>query len=190
MAIQKICVYCGARVGKSPVYQEGAIALGKALAKRKINLVYGGSRTGLMKIIADTVMVHGSEAIGVLPTHFSHQEPAHHEITQLHYVDGLHERKAMMESLADGFIAMPGGIGTFDEIFDTMCCGYIGIHKKPVGLLNINGYFTPLLAMLGHATQEGFIPEGRLPFLHVASDPDTLLEMMGAPYDEPPPIIG
>jgi uncharacterized protein (TIGR00730 family) len=185
MAIQKICVYCGARVGNNPVYQEGAIELGRALAQRKIDLVYGGSRVGLMKIIADTVMGHGTQAIGVLPTHFSHQEPAHHEISQLHVVDGIHARKAMMETLADGFIAMPGGIGTFDELFEIICWGYIGLHRKPVGLLNINAYFVPMLAMIGHAVEEGFLPQGSLPFLHVAEDADTLLDMMGATHLEP-----
>lgn len=176
--VNRICVYCGSRMGSKPRYEEGARALGESLVKHGIGLVYGGSRVGLMNILASTVMLHGGEVIGILPANLLHVEPEHNSITELHYVETMHERKALMETYADGFIAMPGGIGTYDELFEIITWHHLGIHNKPIGALSIDGYFDPMFALLRHGVDEGFILPAVLDNLIVDDIPASLVEMM------------
>ncbi|SES21699.1 hypothetical protein SAMN04487944_12424 [Gracilibacillus ureilyticus] len=157
--MKSIAVYCGSSLGNSEVYKKGAVELGKELAKRNITLIYGGSSVGLMGVIADTVLEAGGEVIGVIPTVLSDKEIAHQKLTQLYTVSTMHERKAKMAELADGFIAMPGGAGTLEELFEIITWGQIGIHNKPIGLLNIHNYYKPLSHLLDHMVTEGFLKE-------------------------------
>jgi uncharacterized protein (TIGR00730 family) len=150
-----ICVYAGSS-DVEVHYQQAARDLGKELAARGWGLVYGGARIGLMGIVADTVLAEGGEVIGIIPDGFP-QEIVHKEITTVYEVKTMHERKAMMSDLADGFVALPGGLGTYDELFEILSWAQLGIHRKPVGVLNASGYFDPLLALLHHTTNNGFM---------------------------------
>jgi uncharacterized protein (TIGR00730 family) len=154
----RICVFAGSNSGIRQEYQLAARALGKELVRRGLGLVYGGASVGLMGIIADEVLEYGGEVIGVLPKGLFQREVAHANLTALHEVSSMHERKALMADLSDGFIALPGGFGTFDELFEITTWAQIGLHTKPIGLLNVAGYFNPLLALVAHASTEGFIP--------------------------------
>ena len=155
--MQRICVFTGSNYGNRPEYRRAAQELGEELARRGLGLVYGGASVGLMGVVADTVLANGGEAIGVIPGGLFKREVAHRGLTQLHEVGSMHERKALMADLADGFIALPGGLGTFDELFEIISWAQLGLHNKPIGLLDEAGYFTPLLALIHHATGEGFI---------------------------------
>ena len=154
----RICVFAGSNPGIRHEYQLATRALGKELVRRGLGLVYGGASVGLMGIIADEVLEYGGEVIGVLPKGLFQREVAHANLTALHEVSSMHERKALMADLSDGFIALPGGFGTFDELFEITTWAQIGLHTKPIGLLNVAGYFNPLLALVTHASTEGFIP--------------------------------
>ncbi len=154
----RICVFAGSNPGIRQEYQLAARALGKELVRRGLGLVYGGASIGLMGIIADEVLEYGGEVIGVLPKGLFKREVAHADLTALHEVSSMHERKALMADLSDGFIALPGGFGTFDELFEITTWAQIELHTKPIGLLNVAGYFNPLLALVTHASTEGFIP--------------------------------
>lgn len=168
--MKRICVYCGSSFGNDPVYLKYAQELGKDLICRGIGLVYGGGIPGLMGAIADAAIKAGGEVIGVIPQSLLDKELGHKGLTQLHVVRNMHERKALMAELSDAFIAMPGGLGTFEEIFEAVSWGQLGIHKKPCGLLNVNGFYDPLLEFLNRATSDGFIyPEHRAMLL---SDPE------------------
>jgi len=178
MELKSICVFCGSRMGARPEYLEGAKALGAELARRGITLVYGGTTVGLMGAMADAALAGGGKVVGILPRVLSDREIAHPGLTELHLVDSMHTRKAMMAERAEAFIAMPGGIGTFEELFEVTTWAQLGIHHKPIGLLNVADYFTPLLAMMKRAVDEGFIAEaGAQPF---ACDPSpaSLLETL------------
>jgi uncharacterized protein (TIGR00730 family) len=153
-----VCVFAGSSPGKRPIYQEEALKLGQALVARGLALVYGGGSVGLMGILADAVLAAGGEAIGVIPQGLLLREVAHQHLTKLYTVKSMHERKALMANLADAFMALPGGFGTFDELFEIITWAQLGIHQKPIGLLNVANYFTPLLALIQHASNEGFIP--------------------------------
>jgi uncharacterized protein (TIGR00730 family) len=155
--MQRICVFAGSNYGNRPEYRQAAQALGQELAARGLGLVYGGASVGLMGVIADSVLANGGEAIGVIPRGLFKNEVAHSGLTRLHEVSSMHERKALMADLADGFIALPGGLGTFDELFEIISWAQLGLHRKPIGLLDETGYFTPLLALIRYATEEGFI---------------------------------
>ncbi|HEU0003747.1 MAG TPA: TIGR00730 family Rossman fold protein [Ktedonobacteraceae bacterium] len=155
--MRRICVFTGSNLGKRPEYKEAARALGQEMAARGIGLVYGGASVGLMGVIADTVLAGGGEAIGIIPRGLFRREVGHQGLTKLYEVESMHERKALMADLADGFIALPGGYGTFDELFEIITWEQLGLHTKPIGLLNVAGYFTPLLALITHASKEGFI---------------------------------
>lgn len=157
--MKHIAVYCGSRKGKSLAYEEGARELGKELAKRNITLVYGGSSTGLMGSVADAVLDTGGKVIGVILIFFVEQEVAHQNLTELITVESMHERKAKMAELADGFIALPGGPGTLEELFEIFTWAQIGIHQKPIGMLNIQQYYQPLAKWLDHMVSEGFMKE-------------------------------
>ena len=155
--MRRICVFTGSNTGNRPEYKEAAQALGKEMAARGLGLVYGGASVGLMGIVADAVLAGGGEALGVIPRGLFRREIGHKGLTQLYEVESMHERKALMADLADGFIALPGGYGTFDELFEIITWGQLGLHSKPIGLLDVVGYFAPLLAFIAHASKEGFI---------------------------------
>ena len=176
--MQNIAVYCGSGVGKNPAFEQGAKNLGKVLIERNHGLVYGGGNVGLMGIIADELLAGGGHVIGVIPQALYDREVAHTQLTEMLVVDTMHERKALMMKHADAFIAMPGGIGTLEELFEVMTWYQLGFHYKPVGILNINGYYDQLLGFLNHAAAEAFIRED-LHDLYVAdSDPAKLLDKL------------
>jgi uncharacterized protein (TIGR00730 family) len=174
--MQRICVFAGSKVGVRPEYREAAQALGEELLKRKLGLVYGGASVGLMSVVADTVLAGGGEVIGVIPRGLFKREVGHPNLTEMHEVGSMHERKALMADLSDGFIALPGGFGTFDELFEITTWAQLDIHTKPVGLLNVVGYFNPLLALVTHATTEGFIPYTHAGILLCKENPAELLD--------------
>jgi uncharacterized protein (TIGR00730 family) len=155
--MRHICVFAGSNLGTQPAYAQAAVELGQELISHNIGLVYGGASVGLMGIVADTVLQAGGEVIGVIPQGLFTREVAHTGLTKLYSVKSMHERKALMADLSDGFVALPGGFGTFDELFEIATWNQIGIHAKPIGLLNVADYFTPLLQLVSHASQEGFI---------------------------------
>ncbi|CAM3458501.1 MULTISPECIES: TIGR00730 family Rossman fold protein [Brevibacillus] len=173
-----ICVFAGSNPGAKPEFSQAAEELGKELLARKLDLVYGGSKMGLMGRVANAVLSGGGCAIGVMPTGLFRGEIVHTNLTELHEVTSMHERKAKMNELADGFIALPGGYGTFEEIFEVVSWGQIGIHGKPIGLLNVEGFYDPVMEMVQHATEAGFIPKTATPLLLCESDPAVLLDRL------------
>lgn len=173
--IQRICVFCGSNDGARPEYLEAATALGKSLAESGIGLVYGGAGVGLMGAVADSVLDAGGEVIGVMPRSLVKREVAHRKLRDLRVVDSMHERKALMAELADAFIALPGGLGTLEEFFEVWTWAQLGEHTKPLGMLNVAGYYDPLLVFFDHLVRERFIrPEHRAMVL-VEEDSGTLL---------------
>ena len=174
--IEKICVYCGSSPGKNPAYSIAAKALAKALCERNIGLVYGGAAVGVMGTIANAVLEAGGEAIGVIPKSLAVKEVAHENLTQLHVVASMHERKAMMADLSDGFIALPGGWGTLEEIFEILTWAQLGFHDKPCALLNIEGYYDQLIGFLENSFQQQFVNELCRPMLIEAREPGVLLD--------------
>lgn len=179
--MQSVCVFAGSRPGAGPVFKDAAVELGRALAQAGIKLVYGGSRNGLMGYVANEALRCGGEVIGIMPSNLFKQEIIHRELTQLIEVNGMHERKAKMGELSDGFIALPGGMGTFEELFEVLSWLQIGLHSKPVGLLNVQGYYNPLLHLIEHSVKEGFSAAATLESVHVAEDPFALLYLMNQP---------
>lgn len=183
--MKSICVYCGSNSGRVPAFTAAADSLGKLLAERRIKLVYGGGQVGLMGTLADAVLEAGGEVEGVIPEFLALKEIAHMSLSRLHVVKSMHARKAMMESLSEGFIAMPGGIGTMEELFEIWTWGQLGQHRNPVGLLNVDGYYDALVAFLDTMTEQGFLtPEHRSALL-VSDDAEALLDMFAA-HDAPP----
>lgn len=176
MKIAKICVYCGSSAGKSPAYSLAAAHLAKTMCKRGIGLVYGGAAVGVMGALANAVLDAGGEAIGVIPRSLAIKEVAHENLTQMHVVSSMHERKALMAELADGFIALPGGWGTLEEIFEILTWAQLGFHEKPCGLLNIEGYYDGLIGFLDNAIEQQFVREVCRPMLMTAHDPADLLD--------------
>ena len=156
--IPLIALYCGSRSGNNPIYKEKAIALAKGLAEHNLGLVYGGASIGLMGQVADTVIEHGGETVGVIPEFMLDYEIAHNALTELHVVRTMHERKAMMAERACAFVALPGGLGTFEEILEIATWAQLNQHQKPMMLYNVNGFYDALIAQLDHAVQEGFLP--------------------------------
>ncbi|WP_409174166.1 TIGR00730 family Rossman fold protein [Brevibacillus fortis] len=183
--MKRICVYAGSNPGVNPLFERCAQELGKELVARGLELVYGGSSMGLMGRVANAVLEGDGKAIGVMPTGLFRGEIVHKGLTELHEVLTMHERKAKMIDLSDGFIALPGGLGTFEEIFEVVSWGQIGIHQKPIGLLNVDGYYTPLMQMVEHATEAGFIPAMQGELILCESDPAVLLDRM---RDYTPPV--
>ncbi|MBI1846077.1 MAG: TIGR00730 family Rossman fold protein [Candidatus Rokubacteria bacterium] len=155
--MSRLCVFCGSSAGARPEYAETARDLGAALARRRLGLVYGGGSVGLMGVLADAVLAAGGEVIGVIPGPLATRELAHPGVTAMHVVGSMHERKTRMASLSDGFLALPGGLGTFEETLETLTWSQLGIHRKPVGVLNVLGYFDGLRVQLAHAVGEGFV---------------------------------
>jgi len=181
-------VFCGSRPGNRPEYVEAARKLGALLAKRRIGLVYGGGNVGLMGAVADAALKGGGEVIGVIPTALVHRELAHDHLTELRVVDSMHERKALMAELSDAVIALPGGFGTFEELFETVTWSQLGIHRKAFGVLNVAGFYDGLLALVQHAVDEGFIPPEHRGFILEAAEPERLGELI-AGYEPPPPVV-
>ena len=182
----RICVFCGSSPGNSAAYAEAARETGRLLASRAIELVYGGSRTGLMGMVADSALAAGGTAIGVMPRSMVEREFQHTGLTELHVVAGMHERKTKMAELADGFIALPGGTGTLEEIFEQWAWGQLQIHAKPCGFLNTRGYYDPLRQMIERMSVEGFLPREHASMLVFHADPAAILEAFAA-YEPPPP---
>ena len=172
---RKICVYCGSSSGAQPAYEAAAISLAEVLVQQQVGLVYGGAAVGLMGSIADRVLQLGGQAIGVMPELLVQKEVAHPNLTELHVVDSMHARKAMMAELSDGFVAMPGGFGTLEELFEMLTWAQLGIHRKPCGLLNIAGYFDGLISFVEHATEEGFLRMEHQNLLTIDTEPESLL---------------
>jgi uncharacterized protein (TIGR00730 family) len=176
--LDQLAVYCGSAPGSDPVFAESARATAAAMVKRKVQLVYGGGRLGLMGLIADTMLELGGEVYGVIPQALVDIEVAHPSVTELHIVETMHERKAKMTELADGFLALPGGIGTLDEFFEAWSWNALGYHKKPFCLLNVEGFWDGLIAFIDHATEKGFLSAQRRRQLLVASSPEEALELL------------
>jgi len=175
MRIKRICVNCGSNPGAKPEYIQAARAMGLILVKNKIELVYGGSNVGLMAEVADTVLGSGGEVIGIIPISFA-DKVSHNGLTELRIVHSMHERKQMMFDLSDGFIALPGGLGTLDEIFELLTWTQLGLHKKPCGILNVCGYYDHLLKFLDYAVAEMFIKREHWNMILVEDDPVKLLD--------------
>ncbi|MBL7138557.1 MAG: TIGR00730 family Rossman fold protein [Bacteroidales bacterium] len=176
--LHTICLFCGSAIGSSPQFREATIELANTLLKRKIALVYGGADVGLMKVAADTFLDAGGTVIGVMPKSLVEREVAHERLTRMHIVSGMQERKAMMAGLSDGFITLPGGFGTFDELFEMLSWNQLRMIRKPVGLLNINGYFDPLIHQLDKAVTEGFLRSEHRDLLLVDTLPGKLIDRM------------
>ncbi len=182
--MKRICVYCGSSSGRQPAYLAAAEALGNALVERGLGLVYGGAQIGTMGRIADTVLAGGGEVFGVIPKALADREIFHTGLTKLDIVTSMHERKALMAQYSDGFIALPGGLGTIEEIFEVLTWAQLGFHQKPCGLLNIQGYYDHLSAFLNHSVTEGFVNQASRGMIMTESEPETLLDRF-AEYKAP-----
>jgi uncharacterized protein (TIGR00730 family) len=176
--LSSVSVFCGSRLGTSPTFAAAARDLGTTLAARDIRLVYGGASVGLMGIIADAVLDGGGHVTGIITETLADHEIAHHGLDQLQVVRTMHERKARMAELSDGVIMLPGGIGTYEEFTESVTWVHLGIHSKPHGILNVDGFFDGLLAFLAHAAEFGFMPSTLMQGVHVAGDPSSLLGAM------------
>ena len=173
--MKSICVFCGSSPGRRTEYHAAARALGAALAMHEIKLVYGGGRVGIMGILADAVLAAGGSVTGVIPDHLWEREVGHTGLSELHIVHSMHERKAMMANLSDAFVAMPGGVGTLEEFFEIWTWGQLGLHKKPFGILNVAGYYTPLVQLIDHMVTERFLPEQHRALVLIDDNPARLL---------------
>ena len=184
--LRRVCVFCASSPGVLPEYGAAATEVGRLLASAGIGLVYGGGAVGLMGIVADAAVAAGGEVIGVIPEDMAAREVAHHGITDLRVVTSMHERKALMYDLSDAFIALPGGIGTMEELFEVATWCALGLQVKPLGLLDVDGYYEHLVAFLDHATAEGFVRDVHRQMLVVGDDPAHLLANLRT--FEPPPL--
>jgi uncharacterized protein (TIGR00730 family) len=184
--IKSICVYCGSSPGRLEAYAITARRLAKSLVDRNIRLVYGGASVGIMGLVADTVLQLGGQAVGVIPEGLARKEIAHKNLTELYVTRSMHDRKSMMAELSDGFIALPGGIGTLEELFEIWTWAQLGIHDKPCGLLNAEGYFDSLITFLDHAVAEQFVKKAHGSMLLVEENPETLLDRFQSYV---PPVI-
>jgi len=178
MSFNIICVFCGSSDRITPPYLHAAHKMGHAIAEKGLTLVYGGGGTGLMGALADAALENGAKVVGVIPEKFNNPTLAHQDLSEMHVTKGMHERKAIMISMSEAFIAMPGGYGTFEELFEVLTWAQIGIHRRPVGILNVNGYFNPLLSVIEHAHSEGFIYNEHQSLLIHNSNPHDLLDTM------------
>lgn len=180
-----IAVFCGSSGGLGELYRDAARRVGEAMAAHGLGLVYGGGRVGLMGAVADAALKAGAPVIGVIPEPLTTREVAHGGLTELHVVPGMHERKALMASRASAFLMLPGGIGTFEEFFEILTWAALGLHNKPIGILNVAGYFDPLLRMLDHAVAEKFLRPNHLELLVISDDPEAIIALL--PRLQPPP---
>jgi len=186
-AMNALCVFCGSSSGGSDVYREQARAFGEELGRRRLDLVWGGAKVGLMGVVADAVLAGGRLAIGVIPGFLLDRELAYRGASELLVVDSMHERKAIMASRSDGFVLLPGGLGSFEEFFEVYTWAQIGLHRKPIGVLNVAGYFDPLLELLRHASREGFVRAESLDLIACAADPAELLDRLDVLAQVSPP---
>jgi len=176
--LHRVCIFCGSSTGVRPEYREAAETLAAHLAKRRVDIVFGGGCVGLMGVVADTALAHGRHVIGVIPSALVAREIAHRGLPDLRIVSSMHERKALMASLSDAFIALPGGFGTFEEFCEVVTWTQLGIHRKPCGLLNVAGFYDPLVALFDRAVEDGFIrPENR-GIVVTESDPEALIDRL------------
>ncbi|KZM49257.1 TIGR00730 family Rossman fold protein [Labrenzia sp. OB1] len=178
--MKSLCVFCGSSHGASEAYGQAAAATGRVIAERGYRLVYGGAKVGLMGTVADATLAAGGEVIGVLPEALQEKEIGHQGLSELHLVGSMHERKALMADLSDGFIALPGGVGTLEEIFEVWTWGQLGYHQKPCGFLNIEGYYDHLIAFLDHQTREGFTKKVMRDMAMFAGTPEGLVEQFNS----------
>lgn len=186
---RRVTVFCGSATGRRPVHAETARGLARALVRRGLGLVTGGGRVGLMGVVADAVLEAGGEALGVIPRLLATRELAHDGMTTLHVVENMHERKALMATLGGAFVALPGGMGTLEELFEALTWAQLGIHHKPVGILGVDGFWDPLERFLDHQVEEGFLRPQHRALLVRADDPDALLDLLerGQPPGATPP---
>jgi uncharacterized protein (TIGR00730 family) len=182
--IRSVCVFCGSSAGNDPRFAQAVSEFGALLAREGITLVYGGGHVGLMGILADAVLVNGGKVIGVIPRALWDREVGHRNLTELHVVETMHERKALMASLADAFVALPGGLGTLEEIFEVWTWAQLGIHDKPVGFLDVAGFYAPLLVFLDQGVEAGFVRAPHRAMAIVAADGASLLKRIGE-YEPP-----
>jgi uncharacterized protein (TIGR00730 family) len=176
--MNSICVFCASSIGARPIYAESARRFGELIAARGITLVFGGGCVGLMGVLADTTLGAGGRAVGVIPRALVEREIAHRGVTTLHVVETMHERKQRMADLADAFVMLPGGFGSWDEFCEVVTWAQLGIHRKPLGVLNVGGYYDPMLAMIDHAVAEGFVSAVQRDRLVVDDDQDRLLDRL------------
>lgn len=176
--IKSVCVFCGSRVGDNPAYALTASRLGTLLASKNIQLVYGAGNIGLMGVVADACLAANGKVVGVIPTKLVEKEVAHKGLTELIVVESMHERKALMATRSDAFVALPGGFGTCDELFEILTWAQLGIHHKPIGILNTDGFFNPLLAWIDQMIDQGFVKQRFKELLLVAEKPDELMELV------------
>lgn len=180
MSLKSVCVFCGASPGARPIYHEAAAKLGRHIAERGLTLVYGGGAVGLMGVVADAALAAGGEVIGIIPQSLERAEIGHKGLTRLEVVDGMHARKARMAELADAFIALPGGLGTLEELFEVWTWGQLGYHAKPLGLLEVDGFYARLTDFLDHLVAERFVREQHRAILQLSASPAELLARMDA----------
>lgn len=180
MTHPSVCVYCGSRPGSDPAYAAAAEAVGRSIGARGWQLVYGGGRAGLMGIVANAALTAGAPVVGVIPQSLMDREVGHQGLTELHVVQTMHERKLMMAERSDAFIALPGGIGTFEELFEVWSWRQLGYHDKPLGLLNVGRYYDPLLAFMAETVRQGFVSPPQHDLLQVDADPAALLDRISA----------
>jgi uncharacterized protein (TIGR00730 family) len=183
-AVKALCVFCGSSAGSRPIFADAARRMGEALLARDITLVFGGGRVGLMGEIARAMLAGGGRVVGVIPKALVRKEIVYEDLTELHVVDSMHERKALMAQRSDGFVAMPGGFGTFEEFCEVLTWSQLGFHHKPVALLNVAGYFDGLLALFDHAVREGFVRAHHRSLVLADDDPEKLLDRL-AGYQPP-----
>ena len=176
--MNSITVFCGASEGNNPIYRPTGYETGKHMAEKKIRVVYGGGKIGIMGVVADGALDHGGEVIGVIPKFLRTKEVTHYGVTQLHVVNSMHERKMLMHQLSNGIMALPGGYGTLDELFEILTWAQLGMHDYPIGLLNVNGYFNHLIALVDHMCAEGFLSETVRNLILVDDHAEQLLERM------------
>lgn len=184
--LKSVCVFCGSRPGNDPAYAAAAVSLGRALAQRQIALVYGGAKVGLMGAVANAALEAGGRVIGVIPKSLVSKEIAHDALAELYLTETMAERKTRMIELSDAFLALPGGFGTYDELFETLTLAQIGLHDKPNALLDTNGFFAPFLALFHHTIKEGFAAAEHAGLLVVEKEPEALLDAVAA--WTPPPL--
>ena len=181
----KVCVFCGSRPGTEPIYREAAASCGELLAQAGVGVVYGGGAVGLMGTLADAALAADGEVVGVIPQNLMDREVGHEGVTHMHVVTTMHQRKALMAELCDAFVALPGGIGTFEELFEAWTWGQLGVHTKPCAIVNVNGFFDPLVAFLDSVVDAGFITPQHRQMLLVVDSPEHLLSALAA-YEHPP----
>jgi len=178
--MKRLCVFCGSRTGTAPIFTEQTRLLGAAMVRRGFGLVFGAGHVGLMGVLADAVRAHGGETIGVIPRSLVERELAHQELTDLRVVESMHDRKALMAEMSDGFLALPGGYGTLDEFFEIVTWAQLNFHHKPIGLLNLAGFYDPLLAWMERAIAEDFVKAKNRALVMVESDVEPMLDRMEA----------